>query len=206
MIPIESRFAAARRHFSIEEAYDTMRLLSSAIQDGEPIPPRFTCEGENISPEFYGADAPKETKSFVLILHDPDAPRDNAFTHWLLYDIPPNVTRIREDLPKQAPVADSGLQGKNDSGKLGYTGPRPPSGRHRYFALLYALRKQIGLPPGATAMEVKMALEGKVIEQTELMRTFTRAIVQRSSRSAKNSRPTDRTISALGGRSHNSHI
>jgi len=91
-----------------------MRLLSSAIQEGEPIPQRFTCEGENISPEFYWEDAPKETKSFVLILHDPDALRDNGFTHWLLYDIPPGVTRIREDLPKQAPVADSGLQGKND--------------------------------------------------------------------------------------------
>ena len=77
-----------------------MRLLSSAIQEGEPIPQRFTCEGENISPEFYWEDAPKETKSFVLILHDPDAPRDNAFTHWLLYDIPSNVTHIPENLPK----------------------------------------------------------------------------------------------------------
>jgi Raf kinase inhibitor-like YbhB/YbcL family protein len=152
-----------------------MRLLSSAIQEGEPIPPRFTCEGANISPEFYWVDAPKETKSFVLILHDPDAPRDNGFTHWLLYDIPPNVTHIPEDLPRQAPVADSGLQGKNDSGKLGYTGPCPPSGRHRYFARLYALRKQLDLPPGATAMEVKMALEGKVIEQTELMGTFAKS-------------------------------
>jgi phosphatidylethanolamine-binding protein (PEBP) family uncharacterized protein len=95
-------------------------------------------------------------ESFVLILHDPDAPRDNGFAHWLLYDIPPGVTRIREDLPRQAPVADSGL-------------------RHRYFARLYALRKQLDLPPGATAMEVKMALEGKVIEQTELMGTFAKS-------------------------------
>src|ERR1700747_1645814 len=90
-----------------------MRLLSAVIQEGKPIPQRFTCEGENISPEFYWVDAPKETKSFVLILHDPDAPRDNGFTHWLLYDIPPDVTHIPENLPKQASVADSGLQGKN---------------------------------------------------------------------------------------------
>jgi len=62
-----------------------MRLLSSAIQQGAPIPSRFTCEGENISPEFYWEDAPKDTKSFVLILHDPDAPRDNGFTHWLSF-------------------------------------------------------------------------------------------------------------------------
>src|SRR5260370_31462466 len=100
-----------------------MRLLSSAIQEGEPIPRRFTCEGENISPEFYWEDAPKEPKSFVLILHDPDAPRDNGFTHWLLYDIPPGVTRTREDLPKQAPPGASGLPGQNDSATLSSTAP-----------------------------------------------------------------------------------
>ena len=152
-----------------------MRLLSSAIHDGDSIPQRFTCEGENISPEFHWEDAPKESKSFVLILHDPDAPRKDGFTHWLLYDIPPNVTRIPENLPKQASVANSGVQGKNDSGKLGYTGPCPPSGRHRYFARLYALRKELNLPPGATANDVKQALEGKVIEQTEWMATFAKS-------------------------------
>jgi Raf kinase inhibitor-like YbhB/YbcL family protein len=106
-----------------------MRLLSSAIKQGTPIPSRFTCEGENISSQFYWEDAPKETKSFVLILHDPDAPRDNGFTRWLLYDIPPDVTHIPEDLPSQSSVSDAGLQGKSDSGKLGYTGPCPPTGR-----------------------------------------------------------------------------
>jgi Raf kinase inhibitor-like YbhB/YbcL family protein len=149
-----------------------MRLLSSAIREGEPIPRRFTCEGENISPEFYWEGAPRETKAFVLILHDPDAPRNDGFTHWLLYNIPPNITRISENLSKKSPAVDSGLQGKNDSGKLGYVGPCPPSGRHRYFARLYALRKELDLPPGASPMEVRSALEGKVIEQTELMGTF----------------------------------
>jgi Raf kinase inhibitor-like YbhB/YbcL family protein len=149
-----------------------MRLLSSAIQDGKPIPRRFTCEGENISPEFYWEDAPLETKSFVLILHDPDVPRADGFTHWILYDIPPNITRIPEGVPQAATVPNSGLQGKNDSGKLGYTGPCPPSGRHRYFARLYALRKPLGLPPGASHSEIRAALEGKVIEEIELMGTF----------------------------------
>jgi Raf kinase inhibitor-like YbhB/YbcL family protein len=152
-----------------------MRLLSSAIKQGTPIPSRFTCEGENISSQFYWEDAPKETKSFVLILHDPDAPRDNGFTRWLLYDIPPDVTHIPEDLPSQSSVSDAGLQGKSDSGKLGYTGPCPPTGRDRYFARLYALRKQLDLPPGATPTEVRLALEGKVIEQTELMGTFSKS-------------------------------
>src|ERR1700758_624275 len=130
-----------------------MRLLSTSIREGGQIPKRFTCEGENISPEFSWEDAPKETKSFVLILHDPDAPRKDGFTHWLLYDIPPTVKSIRENLPKQVPVSNAGLQGKNDSGQLGYTGPCPPSGNHRYFARLYALRKQLDLQPGATAQE-----------------------------------------------------
>jgi len=162
----------------------TMRLLSSAIQEGAPIPPWFTCEGENISPEFYWEDAPVETKSFVLTLHDPDAPRRDGFTHWLLYDIPPNITRIREGLPPQAPALDAGVQGKNDFGKLGYSGPCPPSGTHRYFARLYALRKPVALPSGATASDIKSALEGKVIEQTELMGTFAKGSGENQAKAA----------------------
>lgn len=150
-----------------------MRLMSSSFQNQGSIPRQFTCEGENISPEFYWEETPLETKSFVLILHDPDAPGANGFTHWLLYNIPPTVTHVREDLPQNAPVADSGLQGKNDSGKLGYTGPCPPSGTHRYFARLYALRQQLQLDPGATTtQEVQLALQGKVIGQTELVATY----------------------------------
>jgi Raf kinase inhibitor-like YbhB/YbcL family protein len=149
-----------------------MRLLSSVIREGEAIPPRFTCEGENVSPDYHWEDAPRETKSFVLILHDPDAPRANGFTHWLLYDIPPHVTRVRENISKEPTVPDVGVQGKNDFGKIGYAGPCPPSGKHRYFGRLYALRMPIGLPAGASATDIRAALEGKVIEEAELMGTF----------------------------------
>jgi Raf kinase inhibitor-like YbhB/YbcL family protein len=149
-----------------------MRLLSPAMQHEGKFPKRYTCEGENISPELSWDGAPKETRAFVLILHDPDAERRNGFTHWLLYDIPPNVNRLRENIPKEGRLADAGLQGRNDSGQLGYTGPCPPSGKHRYFARLYALRKKLDLPDGATAAEVEGSLEGKVIEQTELMATY----------------------------------
>lgn len=79
-----------------------MLLRSPAIQTDQPIPRRFACDGENLSPAFFWEDAPKETKSFVLIIHDPDAPRKDGFTHWLLYDIPPNITNLREGFPKQA--------------------------------------------------------------------------------------------------------
>jgi Raf kinase inhibitor-like YbhB/YbcL family protein len=149
-----------------------MRLLSPIFQNEGEFPKRFTCEGDNISPELSWQDAPKETECFVLILHDPDASRRNGFTHWLLYDIPSTINRLRENVPKEAQLADAGRQGRNDSGEIGYTGPCPPSGRHRYFARLYALRERLNLPAGADVTEVQTALAGKVIEQAELMATY----------------------------------
>lgn len=149
-----------------------MRILSPVLQHEGEFPKRFTCEGENISPELSWEGAPKETKFFTLVLHDPDASRRNGFTHWLLYDIPAAIDRVRENVPKRGQLADAALQGLNDSGEIGYIGPCPPSGRHRYFTRLYALRDKLGLPAGATAEEVQLALDGKVIEQCELMATY----------------------------------
>jgi Raf kinase inhibitor-like YbhB/YbcL family protein len=149
-----------------------MRIQSPAFQQEGEFPKRYTCEGENISPELSWEGAPKETKFFVLILHDPDAPRRNGFTHWLLYDIPAAIDRVRENVPRHEQLADAALQGRNDSGEIGYTGPCPPTGRHRYFTRLYALREKLGLPAGAAADEVQIALDGKVIEQCELMATY----------------------------------
>ncbi len=150
-----------------------MQLTSSAFQQDGPIPRRFTCEGQNISPEFAWQDAPKETKSFVFLIHDPDAPRKDGFAHWVLYNIPATVASIEENVPpKRAAMEGLGLQGKNDSGKIGYTGPCPPSGTHRYFARVYALRQKLDLQPGATYQEVIAAMEGKIIEHAELMGTY----------------------------------
>jgi Raf kinase inhibitor-like YbhB/YbcL family protein len=149
-----------------------MRIQSPAFPHGGEFPRRYTCEGENISPEFSWDGAPKEAKFLVLILHDPDAPRRNGFTHWLLYDIPAAIDCVRENVPRHEQLADAALQGHNDAGEIGYTGPCPPTGRHRYFARLYALRDKLGLPAGATADEVQLALDGKVIEQCELMATY----------------------------------
>jgi len=152
-----------------------MRIQSPVFQHEGEFPKRFTCEGEDISPELSWDGAPKETKFFVLILHDPDAPRRNGFTHWLLYDIPAAIDRVRENVPRQEQLADAAVQGRNDSGEIGYMGPCPPAGRHRYFLRLYALRERLGLPAGATAGEVQIALDGKVIEQCELMATYQRS-------------------------------
>jgi Raf kinase inhibitor-like YbhB/YbcL family protein len=151
-----------------------MQVTSPAFSHGSSIPKKFTCEGQDVSPEISWIDAPKETKSFALILHDPDAPRSGGFTHWLVYDIPPDVNRVAENLPKTASLPGIGLQGKNDFGKIGYMGPCPPSGTHRYFVRLYALRAALKLEAGATYHEVLAAMQGREIEEAELMGTYAR--------------------------------
>lgn len=149
-----------------------MKLTSPSFSHGGSIPKRFTCEGQNISPALSWADAPQEAKSFALILHDPDAPKKDGFTHWVVYNIPASVNRIAESVPHNASIPGVGLQGRNDSGKVGYMGPCPPSGTHRYFARLYALRAEPELGPNATYAEVLAAMRDKIIEETELMGTY----------------------------------
>jgi len=146
-----------------------MNITSSAFSHEGKIPQQFTCEGQDISPDLSWSNAPKETKSFALIVHDPDAPRPNGFVHWVLYNIPASVTHINQDVPKNASVPELGLQGRNDAGKAAYMGPCPPSGSHRYFFRLYALRGKLDLGPRATYNEVIAAMEGKIIEQAELV-------------------------------------
>lgn len=156
-----------------------MRLICDAIQGGNAIPRKFACDGENISPALRWEDAPEATKSFVLILHDPDAPQHDGFFHWLLYNIAPSITEIREGVPRaQEEIEGLGTQGKNDSGTIGYIGPCPPSGSHRYFARLYALREELGLEPGATGQQVRSAMEGLEIEEAETMGTYSRTRAQ----------------------------
>jgi Raf kinase inhibitor-like YbhB/YbcL family protein len=140
--PTQARFRT-RLHTLIENHFvrgsRKMQLTSSDFQPGGSIPIRFTCEGDDISPKLSWQDAPTETKSFVLTLRDPDAPKAGGFTHWLLYNIPPNLRHIEHNVPKQPTVPGIGLQGKNDGGEIGYMGPCPPSGTHRYFVRLFAL-------------------------------------------------------------------
>ena len=155
-----------------------MQLNSSAFQAGEPIPSKFTCEGKDVSPEYSWRDAPAETKTFALILHDPDAPRAGGFTHWVVYNIPANTGHIGEGTPKQGRVPDVGLQGRNDSGKIGYMGPCPPSGTHRYVARLYALDAELPLAPGASHKELSSAMEGHILAEAELVGTYAKKSIR----------------------------
>jgi Raf kinase inhibitor-like YbhB/YbcL family protein len=152
-----------------------MRLTSSSFEQGGAIPALFTCEGKDVSPEFDWTDAPREIKSFALIIHDPDAPIRNGFAYWVLFNIPPKAHHIEANRPRTPKIAGLGIQGKNDAGKIGYIGPCPPSGTHRYFVRLFALRSELALCPGVTREEIEDAIQGHVIEEAELMGTYTKA-------------------------------
>jgi Raf kinase inhibitor-like YbhB/YbcL family protein len=155
-----------------------MRLASPAFQHGGMIPARYTCEGEDISPEFSWKDAPPGTQSFVLVMHDPDAPRPGGFTHWVLFNIPGSVDHVEEDLPQQTIVPGLGVQGRNDAGQIGYMGPCPPSGIHRYFVRLFALDTVLNLKPGAILQQVITAMEGHILAEAELMAKYARRAEQ----------------------------
>ncbi|MEO0202470.1 MAG: YbhB/YbcL family Raf kinase inhibitor-like protein [candidate division WOR-3 bacterium] len=145
------------------------KVTTSSFKEGDFIPSKYTCDGKNLSIHVKWEEFPKETKSFVLIMSDPDAPV-GTFYHWILYDIPSNINEISEG-------QSVGKKGRNDFGKLEYGGPCPPRGhgKHRYFITIYALNvEHIGLKEGATAKEVLEAIEGKVIAKGEIFGVYER--------------------------------
>lgn len=143
----------------------TMKLKSSAFNYQGFIPSKYTCDGEDISPALTWDEVPTGTQSIALIVDDPDAPR-RTFVHWVVYDIPATTRQLPEQITSQNL---KGVQGKNDFGKLGYGGPCPPSGIHRYFFKVYALDKQLGLAAGATKDQILAAMEGHILAQAELI-------------------------------------
>ena len=148
-------------------------LQSSAFQNGGNIPKKFSCEAADVTPELNWSGAPEKTQSFALIADDPDAPM-GTWVHWVIYDLPPNTTKLSEGVPKQEQAA-SGTQGKNDFGKIGYGGPCPPPGKpHRYFFKLYALDGKLNLKPGARKAELETAMKGHVLAQAELVGRYGR--------------------------------
>jgi Raf kinase inhibitor-like YbhB/YbcL family protein len=153
---------------------ETMQITSTAFREGTSIPVKHTCDGADVSPPLKWSGAPVGTKSLVLISDDPDAPV-GTWVHWVLYDMPPTVTELQENLPKTATVPGVGTQGTNDFRRLGYGGPCPPPGKaHRYFFKLYALDKTLDLKPGATKKEVEQAMAQHILAQGQLMGTYKR--------------------------------
>ena len=148
------------------------QLFSSAFPDGGRIPNLHSCEGADVSPSLEWSGEPAGTRSFALIVDDPDAP-SGSWTHWLLFDIPPAV----HTLPQGYKPGSLGVSGLNDFRKLGYGGPCPPKGHgpHRYFFKLHALdAATLGLPSGATAAAVQRALKGHVLAEARYMGRYER--------------------------------
>ena len=146
-----------------------LQLTSPAFQAGGNIPARFTCQGSDISPALAWQDAPLGTKTFALVVQDPDALRAGGFTHWVVYNIPATTSHIAENAPKKPDLPGGGTQGQNDSGNIGYAGPCPPSGTHRYFFRLYALDAELKLDSGATQKALEKAMQGHILAQTEIV-------------------------------------
>ena len=156
---------AAIASFAAEGA--RMKITSSAFHDGGNIPSKFTCDGSDTSPPLQITGVPSEAKSLVLIADDPDAP-GGLFTHWLIWNIPPQTNSIAEgSTPK-------GVQGTNDFGKSGYKGPCPPPGTHRYSFKIFALDREPDLRSGAKRSQVDAAMKGHVIAQGELVGRYAR--------------------------------
>jgi Raf kinase inhibitor-like YbhB/YbcL family protein len=152
-----------------------LQLTSTAFRPEENIPAKFTCDDRNISPELSWHGAPAGTKSFALVMHDPDAPIAGGYTHWLAYNIPPTAVDIPENAPNQDRLPGGGMQGKNDSGTYGYTGPCPPSGTHRYYFRIYALDVELSPPAGFNKAGLEQAMQGHVLAQAELLGRYKRS-------------------------------
>lgn len=145
-------------------------LKSPAFENGREIPVKYTCQGEDLSPPLEWSGEVSGVKEWAITCEDPDAPM-GTWIHWVLYGIPAEVHRLEEGVPKRA-VIPQGRHGKNSWGRADWGGPCPPSGRHRYFFTLYALKEPLGLPAGASWEEFQKALKGRILEKAQWMGTY----------------------------------
>ncbi len=147
----------------------TFNLSSSAVSEGGSIPRRHTCDGEDLSPALTWSGAPERTAAFALIMDDPDA---RGFIHWVVFD---HAGGSAGSLPEGVPPSGGSLsQGINDFRRVGYGGPCPPSGTHRYTFTIYALDRTLGLAGSPSAAQVRSAMEGHILAQATLNGTYRR--------------------------------
>jgi len=149
-------------------------VSSPAFEAREEIPEKYACDGLDVSPPLSWEGYPAETKSFVIIMEDPDAP-GGTFIHWVVYNVPVSVNEFPEEVPAEDRLENGAYQGINDFGRIGYGGPCPPPGEtHRYIFRVYALDTVLELPPGATNKEVLSALEGHIVGEGSLTGIYRR--------------------------------
>ncbi|MBI5242976.1 MAG: YbhB/YbcL family Raf kinase inhibitor-like protein [Elusimicrobia bacterium] len=161
-----------------KERKTAMKLTSPAFKANGFIPKKHTCQGEDVSPPLTWSGAPKDAKSFALIMDDPDAP-PGVWVHWVLYDLPPGAAALAEGLAKEEALKDGSKHGLcwgvEEFSNVGYYGPCPPPGKpHHYSFRLYALDKKLGLSAKAAKPELLKAMQGHILAQAELKGLFKR--------------------------------
>jgi Raf kinase inhibitor-like YbhB/YbcL family protein len=157
----------------------TIRLQSRSFAEGAAIPKIHTCDGADTSPPLNWSGVPETARSLALIVEDPDAP-GGTFTHWILFDLPPDLKELDGAIPAGgevalAPTGAKARQGTNDFDKVGYGGPCPPSGTHRYDFVLYALDNRPEVNPGATRPDLLQAMKGHIVAEGRLMGRYSRS-------------------------------
>lgn len=151
-----------------------LSISSTAFQEGDKIPRKYTCQGQDVSPPLAWDKPPAGCQSLVLIMDDPDAP-GGVFTHWILFNIPSESRQLPEAVPTQAQLSTGALQGKNDFGRIGYGGPcPPPGGPHRYRFILHVLDQPLDLEAGTSKEQVIGAMQGHILAQGQLTGTYQR--------------------------------
>jgi Raf kinase inhibitor-like YbhB/YbcL family protein len=156
-----------------KKGVNVMEIKSAAFKEGGMIPKKYTCDGEDISPPLTWSNVPDGTKSFALISDDPDAPV-GIWVHWVIYNIPGNATQLPEHVRTDKKLPDGSLQGINDFPNIGYGGPCPPSGVHRYYFKLYALDTVLNIQAGITKEELLSDMEGHILARAQLMGKYKR--------------------------------
>lgn len=145
-----------------------MKISSTAFNENETIPEKFTSDDANVSPPLHIEDVSSRAKSLALVVEDPDAP-SGTFHHWVLFNMSPRTSDIHEN---SVPVMAT--QGRNDFGDLEYGGPKPPSGEHHYFFNIYALDTVLSLPRGADSKTLENEMKGHIVDQASLMGRYAR--------------------------------
>ena len=148
-------------------------ITSTAFAEGEAIPNRYSCDGPDVSPDLAWSGIPEGAASLALICDDPDAPM-GTWVHWVLFNIPADADGLPAEIPADAALESGARHGTNDFRRLGYGGPCPPGGTHRYFFKLYALDTMLELDSGITKAKLLEAMEGHILAAGQLMGTYSR--------------------------------
>lgn len=156
-----------------KEGSMNLKLTSSEFKEGQLIPPKYTCDGIDISPPLSWNGAPDGVKTWALIVDDPDAPA-KVWVHWVIYNIDSSITQLPEHIPATGTLKNGAMQGLNDFRNYGYGGPCPPSGTHHYRFTLYALDTRLNLKPGASKPQLLKAMEGHILSEIRLIGLYKR--------------------------------